>query len=199
MGAHVVIHIILHWIETRQPGTREAQVIGVAYALQDVFARAQIFERFQPCVEDRFHRQIVFQIPTINRPRARIEIEIHVEFFARRFVGIARQILFHVTARTVQALFFAVLGWRMYRALAAPLLLAATLALAAAVLGAGLAPVLDRERSYAPLTHWLRGRAGTADIGIPNGKPVDEWGIRTTPDGCTPVGASCHHSTIRVS
>jgi glycerol transport system substrate-binding protein len=36
---------------------------------------------------------------------------------------------------------------------------------------------------------WL-SMAGTADIGIPNGKPVDEWGIRTTPDGCHPVGAS---------
>jgi glycerol transport system substrate-binding protein len=36
---------------------------------------------------------------------------------------------------------------------------------------------------------WL-SMAGTADIGIPNGKPVDEWGIRTTADGCNPVGAS---------
>ena len=36
---------------------------------------------------------------------------------------------------------------------------------------------------------WL-SMAGAADIGIPNGKPVDEWGIRTTPDGCTPLGAS---------
>ena len=36
---------------------------------------------------------------------------------------------------------------------------------------------------------WL-SMAGTADIGIPNGKPVDEWGIRTTSDGCHPVGAS---------
>jgi glycerol transport system substrate-binding protein len=36
---------------------------------------------------------------------------------------------------------------------------------------------------------WL-SMAGTADVGIPNGKPVDEWGIRTTADGCNPVGAS---------
>ena len=36
---------------------------------------------------------------------------------------------------------------------------------------------------------WL-SMAGTADIGIPNGKPVDEWGIRTSADGCTPQGAS---------
>jgi glycerol transport system substrate-binding protein len=36
---------------------------------------------------------------------------------------------------------------------------------------------------------WL-SMAGTADVGIPNGKPVDEWGIRTTADGCHPVGAS---------
>ena len=36
---------------------------------------------------------------------------------------------------------------------------------------------------------WL-SMAGTADVGIPNGRPIDEWGIRTTPDGCTPVGAS---------
>jgi len=36
---------------------------------------------------------------------------------------------------------------------------------------------------------WL-SMAGTADIGIPNGKPVDEWGIRASADGCTPQGAS---------
>ncbi|HEY8876405.1 MAG TPA: ABC transporter substrate-binding protein, partial [Roseateles sp.] len=36
---------------------------------------------------------------------------------------------------------------------------------------------------------WL-SMAGTADIGIPNGRPVDEWGIRASPDGCTPLGAS---------
>ncbi|RXJ74577.1 ABC transporter substrate-binding protein [Veronia nyctiphanis] len=30
--------------------------------------------------------------------------------------------------------------------------------------------------------------AGTGDKGIPNGKPVDEWGIRV--DGCRPVGSS---------
>ncbi len=36
---------------------------------------------------------------------------------------------------------------------------------------------------------WL-SMAGTADIGIPNGKPVDEWGIRASADGCTPLGAS---------
>ena len=36
---------------------------------------------------------------------------------------------------------------------------------------------------------WL-SMAGTADIGIPNGMPVDEWGIRVAADKCTPVGAS---------
>ena len=36
---------------------------------------------------------------------------------------------------------------------------------------------------------WL-SMAGTADIGIPNGMPVDEWGIRVSPDGCNPQGAS---------
>ena len=36
---------------------------------------------------------------------------------------------------------------------------------------------------------WL-SMAGTADIGIPNGKPVDEWGIRVSADGCHPQGAS---------
>jgi glycerol transport system substrate-binding protein len=36
---------------------------------------------------------------------------------------------------------------------------------------------------------WL-SMAGTADIGIPNGMPVDEWGIRVGADKCTPVGAS---------
>lgn len=34
---------------------------------------------------------------------------------------------------------------------------------------------------------WL-SMAGTGDIGIPNGSPVDEWGIRV--EGCRPVGAS---------
>ena len=36
---------------------------------------------------------------------------------------------------------------------------------------------------------WL-SMAGAADIGIPNGLPVDEWGIRVADDKCTPVGAS---------
>lgn len=34
---------------------------------------------------------------------------------------------------------------------------------------------------------WL-SLAGTGDRGLPNGSPVDEWGIRV--DGCVPVGAS---------
>ncbi len=34
---------------------------------------------------------------------------------------------------------------------------------------------------------WL-SMAGTGDRGLPNGKPVDEWGIRM--EGCNPVGAS---------
>jgi glycerol transport system substrate-binding protein len=32
--------------------------------------------------------------------------------------------------------------------------------------------------------------AGAADKGIPNGMPVDEWGIKVAADKCTPVGAS---------
>lgn len=36
---------------------------------------------------------------------------------------------------------------------------------------------------------WL-SMAGTADKGIPNGLPVDEWGIRVADDKCTPVGAA---------
>ena len=35
---------------------------------------------------------------------------------------------------------------------------------------------------------WL-SMAGNGDKGIPNGMPVDEWGIRVR-DGCTPVGSS---------
>lgn len=36
---------------------------------------------------------------------------------------------------------------------------------------------------------WL-SMAGTADKGIPNGLPTDEWGIRVAADQCTPVAAS---------
>jgi len=36
---------------------------------------------------------------------------------------------------------------------------------------------------------WL-SMAGEADIGAPNGLPIDEWGIRVADDKCTPVGAS---------
>ncbi len=36
---------------------------------------------------------------------------------------------------------------------------------------------------------WL-SMAGAADRGIPNGLPVDEWGIRVASDKCTAVGAS---------
>jgi len=35
---------------------------------------------------------------------------------------------------------------------------------------------------------WL-SMAGSADKGIPNGMPVDEWGIRVSADGCNPQGA----------
>ena len=36
---------------------------------------------------------------------------------------------------------------------------------------------------------WL-SMAGAADKGIPNGMPIDEWGIKVAADKCTPVGAS---------
>jgi glycerol transport system substrate-binding protein len=36
---------------------------------------------------------------------------------------------------------------------------------------------------------WL-SMAGAADVGIPNGRPVDEWGIRMEEGSCNPVGAS---------
>jgi glycerol transport system substrate-binding protein len=36
---------------------------------------------------------------------------------------------------------------------------------------------------------WL-SMAGAADKGLPNGIPVDEWGIRVAADKCTPVGAT---------
>jgi glycerol transport system substrate-binding protein len=36
---------------------------------------------------------------------------------------------------------------------------------------------------------WL-SMAGEADKGIPNGRPVDEWGIRMEKGSCNPVGAS---------
>jgi glycerol transport system substrate-binding protein len=36
---------------------------------------------------------------------------------------------------------------------------------------------------------WL-SMAGAADKGLPNGLPIDEWGIRVAADKCTPVGAS---------
>lgn len=36
---------------------------------------------------------------------------------------------------------------------------------------------------------WL-SMAGSADKGIPNGMPIDEWGIKVGSDNCTPVGAS---------
>ncbi|WP_394787955.1 ABC transporter substrate-binding protein [Rhodoferax sp.] len=36
---------------------------------------------------------------------------------------------------------------------------------------------------------WL-SMAGAADVGIPNGMPIDEWGIKVADDKCTPVGAS---------
>jgi glycerol transport system substrate-binding protein len=36
---------------------------------------------------------------------------------------------------------------------------------------------------------WL-SMAGAADLGVPNGVPVDEWGIRMEAGSCNPVGAS---------
>ena len=32
--------------------------------------------------------------------------------------------------------------------------------------------------------------AGSGSEGIPNGQPVDEWGIRAVDNGCVPVGSS---------
>ncbi len=36
---------------------------------------------------------------------------------------------------------------------------------------------------------WL-SMAGAGSLGLPNGRPVDEWGIRMEEDSCNPVGAS---------
>jgi glycerol transport system substrate-binding protein len=36
---------------------------------------------------------------------------------------------------------------------------------------------------------WL-SMAGAADVGLPNGRPVDEWGIRMEKGSCNPAGAS---------
>lgn len=47
----------------------------------------------------------------------------------------------------------------------APLVLATTLALTAAVLGAGIAPKADIQRSYAPMGAWLREHSGALPIG----------------------------------
>src|SRR6201746_1220443 len=45
---------------------------------------------------------------------------------------------------------------------------------------------------------WL-SMAGEADVGIPNGLPVDEWGIRVADDKCTPVGASVERGAATTS
>ena len=43
---------------------------------------------------------------------------------------------------------------------------------------------------------WL-SMAGAGSQGIPNGRPVDEWGIRMEEDSCNPVGASVSRGGCR--
>ena len=47
------------------------------------------------------------------------------------------------------------------------------------------------------LSRWYREAAG--DRGLPNGKPVDEWGIRVAADKCTPVGAAVGLASVLVA
>ncbi len=74
MCADIVVNIIMQRIEAWHAGSNEAQVIGVADALHDIATRTQIAERLQPRIEDRFDCFIVPQIPTIYRPRSRINV-----------------------------------------------------------------------------------------------------------------------------
>ena len=39
---------------------------------------------------------------------------------------------------------------------------------------------------------WL-SMAGSGSKGLPNGRPIDEWGIRMEPNSCNPAGASVAH------
>ncbi|MDZ7906887.1 MAG: hypothetical protein U5N10_00690 [Gemmobacter sp.] len=50
-----------------------------------------------------------------------------------------------------------------------------------------ITPRFDPSLGWRLSDAWL-GMAGVGDTGLPNGLPVDDWGIRV--EGCRPVGAS---------
>src|ERR1700704_6403645 len=51
VGTDVVIPGVWNWIEPRDPGVDEAEVIGRADRLADVAARAETLQRLKPAVE----------------------------------------------------------------------------------------------------------------------------------------------------
>ncbi len=74
--AHVVIGVVLHGIEAGHPRANEAEVIGAADLVDDVRARADVAERFEPRIEDRSNAGVLLEIETVNGPGARIVIEV---------------------------------------------------------------------------------------------------------------------------
>src|SRR5690242_18979817 len=61
--------------------------------LDVVAPRAEIRERLQPDVEDAADLLIVLQIPAVDRAGAVVDVEVDVEFVARRPVRVARKML----------------------------------------------------------------------------------------------------------
>src|SRR6476646_6255220 len=97
MDPRVVEVVILHGVESKHADTIEAHMVCRPDRLQDIFSRAEIFERFKPRVKYRFYRGIVFEIPTVDWPRTWVLIKVNVKFLSRRFVCVARKIFIHVS------------------------------------------------------------------------------------------------------
>src|SRR3954469_12301321 len=104
--ADVVVLVLLDWIEPRNAGGAEAEMIGVADPGDDVAPRAGVRQRREPRVEQRFRRLAVLHVPPVNGAGCRIHIQVDERPVARLLVGVSLEVLLHVGFRSEQPFLF---------------------------------------------------------------------------------------------
>src|SRR5205814_10369956 len=72
----------------------------------DVAPCTEALQRFEPCIEEWARRFLVLQEPAVNRPRAVVDVEVHIELVASPGVDIAGQMLLDPRPRSQQPLLF---------------------------------------------------------------------------------------------
>ena len=107
-GADVVVDVALDGVEAGDAGADEADVVGAADALDEVFAGVHIEEGFEPGVEDFLSGFVVFHVEAVDGSAAGIGVEIDREIIAGGLVGVAGEVGAGIVVGAEQALFFAV-------------------------------------------------------------------------------------------